>query len=907
MMYLIRLKESRAVRPVVSARRLGRVYLTGVLAAAVLVLTAAVLTTGAVAASHTGAVVKLGRSNLGRIIVDSHGRTLYLFARDKRGKSTCYGTCASYWPPLITRGKPRASSGARSELVGTTPRKDGKLQVTYHGHPLYRFFGDGGAGQITGEGLNDFGGRWYAVSAAGSAVRKATNSQRVHARLSHGRLTVEGTDASDRIALRVKAGHPDILQVDAGDDGSADFSFKRRHVARIALDARAGDDSVRIDESNGMFTDSIPTTLQGGAGNDTLSGGSGAETLLGGDDNDTIDGNKGNDQSLLGAGDDTFVWDPGDGSDTVEGQAGNDRMVFNGAAAAEKFDLSANGSRLKLVRDIGNVTMDTAGVERVDVNGLGGVDVATVNDLTGTDVTSVNLDLAATLGGTAGDGAVDRVVVNGTNGNDAIDVNGDSSEVKVSGLVPTVAILHPEATDLLAVDGGAGNDVINASALSAGAIALVLDGGAGNDVLAGGPGVETLTGGDGNDSIDGNGGNDLALLGAGNDTFVWDPGDGSDTVEGQDGTDTMRFNGANVAERVGLSANGNRLTFVRAPGNVTMDTAGVERVDFNALGGADLVAVGDLSGTDVTSVNVDLAGTLGGGSGDGQADSVTVDGTNANDTINLSGDPAGVAVSGLAAVVAIQHQEPTDALTVNGLDGKDSISAAGLAAQAIALTLDGGAGDDTIAGGQGIETLLGGEGNDSIDGNGGNDTASLGAGDDTFVWDPGDGSDTVEGQDGTDTMLFNGANASEQVDLSANGNRLKFFRTQGNVTMDTAGVELVDFNALGGADLVTVNDLSGTDVGSVNVDLAGTLGGAIGDGQPDRVVLNATNGDDTIRVFGDATEVTAKGLAPLVGILHPEVANDRLEINTLAGNDTVDSSGLAAGAIQLFVDGVLVP
>ena len=88
---------------------------------------------------------------------------------------------------------------------------------------------------------------------------------------------------------------------------------------------------MRIDESNGIFTDSIPTTLQGGAGNDTLSGGSGAETLLGGDGNDTIDGNKGNDQALLGAGDDTFVWDPGDGSDTVEGQAGNDRMVFNGA------------------------------------------------------------------------------------------------------------------------------------------------------------------------------------------------------------------------------------------------------------------------------------------------------------------------------------------------------------------------------------------------------------------------------------------------------------------------------------------------------------------------------------------------------------------------------------------------
>src|SRR5213079_976426 len=181
-----------------------------------------------------------------------------------------------------------------------------------------------------------------------------------------------------------------------------------------------------------------------------------------------------------------------------------------------------------------------------------------------------------------------------------------------------------------------------------------------------------------------------------------------------------------------------------------------------------------------------------------------------------------------------------------------------------------------------------------IDGNGGDDLALLGAGDDTFVWDPGDGSDTLEGQDGTDTMLFNGANAAEQVDLSANGNRLKFFRTQGNVTMDTAGAERVDFNALGGTDLVTVNDLSGTDVISVNVDLAGTVGGAAGDGQPDRVVVNATNNDDTIKVNGDATEVTAKGLDPLVAILHPEAANDRLEINTLAGTDTVDSAGLAA-------------
>jgi Ca2+-binding RTX toxin-like protein len=462
----------------------------------------------------------------------------------------------------------------------------------------------------------------------------------------------------------------------------------------------------------------------------------------------------------------------------------------------------------------------------------------------------------------------------------------------------------------IAVDARAGNDRVridDGNGAFTDAIPTAIDGEDGNDTLAGGTGSELLLGGHGNDSIDGNGGNDQALLGAGDDTFVWDPGDGSDTIEGQNGTDTMLFNGANVPEQVALSANGNRLTFLRDPGRVTMDTAGVERVDFNALGGADNVSVNDLSGTDVSDVNLDLAATIGGATGDGQADSVTVDGTNDDDTINVSGDGSGVAVSGLAARVAIQHEEPNDKLDVNGLGGNDAISAAALTAQAVTLTLDGGAGDDTIAGGQGIETLRGSEGNDSIDGNGGNDVAFLGDGDDTFVWDPGDGSDIVEGQDGADTMLFNGADASEQVDLSANGNRLKFFRAQGNITMDTAGVERVDFDALGGADLVTVNDLTGTDVRSVNVDLAGALGGTAGDGQPDRVVVNATNNDDAVKVSGDATEVTAKGLAPLVAIFRPEAVNDRLEINTLAGNDTVDSSGLSAGAIQLFVDGVLVP
>jgi predicted lipoprotein with Yx(FWY)xxD motif/Ca2+-binding RTX toxin-like protein len=689
---LIRLNEWRAMRPI-SAKQLGRLRFTGVLAVALLVLAAAVLTAGAAAANHKGAVVKLGRTSLGRILVDSHGRTLYLFAHDRRGKSTCYGGCARNWPPLITRGKARAGSGARRALVGTTHRRDGKIQVTYHGHPLYRFAGDRRAGQTAGEGLAAFGGRWYAVSAAGTAVGKPSiYSQRVRAKLMHGLLTVVGTEASDKIALRLKAGEPGILQVDVGDDGSANFSFKRKHIAKIAVAARAGDDLVRIDEGNGVFTDTIPTTLDGGDGNDNLAGGSGAETLLGGAGNDSVDGNKGNDLALLGAGDDVFVWDPGDGSDVVEGQDGADTMRFNGAAIAEQFTLSANGSRLKLFRDVGNVTMDTAGVERVDLNALGGADLVTVNDLSGTDVGSVNVDLAATLGGAAGDGQVDRVVVNGPKpGNARITVSGDASAVAVSGLRALVAIRHQEPTDALAVNGSGGDDAIDASGLAAGVISLTLDGGAGDDTIAGSQGIETLLGGFGNDVIDGNKGNDLALLGPDDDLFVWDPGDGSDVVEGEDGADTLRFNGADIAEQFTLSANGSRLRLFRDVGNVTMDTAGVERVDVNALRGADVVTTNDLSGTDVSAVNVDLAATLGGAAGDGEVDRVVANATPGPDRITVSGDAGEVEVkvNGRAPTVALFHHEPTDRLEINTLAGDDNVDASGLAAGTIQLFVDG--------------------------------------------------------------------------------------------------------------------------------------------------------------------------------------------------------------------------
>jgi len=316
-----------------------------------------------------------------------------------------------------------------------------------------------------------------AVTLAAGMMAGPGNAATNQPTLNHGVLRVKGTSASDRIALRLAAGEPGVLQVDVGDDGSADFSFERAEIAKIVVNAGAGADLVRIDESNGAVNAGIPTTLRGGDGDDTLAGGSGAETLRGGDGNDSIDGNRGNDVAFMGDGDDTFVWDPGDGSDVVEGQGGHDTMLFNGANVAEQVDLSANGHRLRFFRQPGNVTMDTAGVERVDFNALGGADLVTVNDLTGTDVNSVNVDLAGTFGGSAGDGQPDRVVVNATDGDDTITVNGDAGGVKVSGLAATIGILHSEvANDRLEINTLAGTDSVDSGGLAAGAIQLFVDG-----------------------------------------------------------------------------------------------------------------------------------------------------------------------------------------------------------------------------------------------------------------------------------------------------------------------------------------------------------------------------------------------------------------------------------------------
>jgi Ca2+-binding RTX toxin-like protein len=429
----------------------------------------------------------------------------------------------------------------------------------------------------------------------------------------------------------------------------------------------------------------------GQAGNDTLSldeangalpkallfGGAGNDTLTGGSGADQLFGQAGND-TLLGKGGSDFLFGGsendtltgGDGDDQVFGEAGNDRMIWN---PGDDTDLNEGGA------------------------------------------------------------GIDTVEVNGGNGAEAFTVTANGARVRFDRINPAPFSIDIGTSEKLVVNANGGDDTVTAGNGLASLIQLTVDGGAGNDTITGGDGADVLLGGDGNDTVIGGRGNDVALLGAGDDTFVWNPGDGSDTVEGQAGQDIMLFNGANVSEKIDLSANGGRLRFTRDVASITMDVNDVERVDFNALGGADTVTVNDLSGTDVTKVNLNLAGTPG-GAGDGQADAVIVNGTNGDDVATVVGDGSGVAVSGLAALVNITGAEAAnDLLTINAQAGDDVVQASGLLAGAIRLQADGGNGDDVLIGGVGADTLLGGAGDDVLIGGPGQDILDGGPGDNIVI------------------------------------------------------------------------------------------------------------------------------------------------------------------------------
>ncbi|HEX7946850.1 MAG TPA: calcium-binding protein, partial [Phenylobacterium sp.] len=477
------------------------------------------------------------------------------------------------------------------------------------------------------------------------------------------------------------------------------------------------------------------------------------------------------------------------------------------------------------------------------------------------------------------------------------------------------------------LSGGFGNDVI--------------DGNQGDDLLKGGAGDDTVVwdAGDGSDTVDG---------GTGSDTLRVNGSDVGETVDLAAAGDHLRLtrdvSGASVdadnVERVVINAlGGPDIVFVGA-----LRATDVRQVDVDLAasggggdGAADTVVFNGLvSGTSadritfsvkdgVTSVNglgvglgishaddtdrlnlntgggadtLDATGAVGGigvhfDGGDG-ADVLAFNGGSGGDEITIAraGAPGdlGLILNGALARVALTNVET---ISIDAGAGDDQVTGQNGIAP-FALTVDGGTGNDTLRGTDGNDTLSGGAGNDLIDGNIGKDLMLGGAGDDTLQWDPGDGSDTLDGGSGFDTLAFNGSNAGEAIEVSALADgHAQLTRNIAAVTMDLDNVERVAIRALGSTDAVTIDDLRTTDVKQVDVDLTGFDGN--GDGAADTVTFTGLAGGTSADrvVLSTAVGVTsATGLGGLtLSVRGGEVA-DALNLDTGAGNDTLDASAL---------------
>jgi Ca2+-binding RTX toxin-like protein len=377
-------------------------------------------------------------------------------------------------------------------------------------------------------------------------------------------------------------------------------------------------------------------------------------------------------------------------------------------------------------------------------------------------------------------------------------------------------------------------------------------------------GADTITAGD--------------LTGTAVKTFDVDPG----SVDGAG--DRVIAQGTAGDDDVTMKSDGGELVTAGLPAQIRMAAADpLDALEVDGLEGDDTLT----SGLTVTGA---AAAAFVGGPGTDQA---VYRGTAGDDTL-------GVAPNGTFERVLSTGAAPLDVADAEGLDikalgGKDTVAGQnGLAAQP-PLTVEGGAGDDTLLGGDGNDTLLGGGGDDFVDGNRGNDTASLGAGDDRFQWDPGDGSDSVDGDGGDNTLQFNGANVGEQIALSADGANARLTRNVGAVTMELAGIDNVAVRSLAGSDALTVDDLTGTAVKTVALGL-GT------DATPDTVTVNGTPGPDKVRVTRDGDEAVVSGLAAQTRVSGSDPGVDTLAVDTLDGRDVVNVAPDVGTLINPVVD-----
>jgi Ca2+-binding RTX toxin-like protein len=771
----------------------------------------------------------------------------------------------------------------------------------------------------------------------------------VEAVVKNGTLVVDGTDAGESISLRLQPGDSTVVEVDVGTDGIADFAFDRDLLEGILVRSWGGTDLVRVDMSNGAFTDALPTRFEGGEGIDILVGGNGAETLAGGGGDDIIDGGTGADTMLGDAGADTFSWDPGDASDVVTGGADTDHLEFNGSGTAEIFDVSMLGvGRTQLTRNVGSVVMDIGEVETVDLHAVGGIDVVNVGDLTGTHIRILGVDFNAAGGGddaandeiTVASGLalgyegsaatvdagtaevrvtgspVDRVHVLGTAGADVVPVIGsdgadtigviaDGLDVAVSGS-PTAPLARLSSVETVVASLGDGADHFSSVGNVAALTSLIVNGGDGPDTIMGGNGADVLAGGAGDDFIDGNQGIDAGYGDAGADTFQWDPGDSNDTFAGGAGVDRLAFNGSNGAEIVDIMglADG-RARLMRNLANIVLDFDDIEVAQVRMFGSADFVRVADVSGTDLDTVDVDLFGF--GGVDDAQIDEVTV-GTG----VTIGRDSTAAVVEGLGAQLRVVGS-PADRVHVVGTAALETVRVLGTGGvDEVFASADGtgvavsGATPGVFARFSQVETL------DIELGDGADRFGAVGnlAALTTLQVEGGDGADTLTGSNGADLLV--GDAGDDVIDGNQGIDALR-----GEAGLDTFQWDPGDGNdAIAGgadADRMVFNGSAASEI----MEVTGMMGGHV------RFTRNIANivldldevetldvnnfGSTDLVTVGDltGTDMTAVDVDLALFGGADDVAVDDVVVRGTAGDDVVtvveDGTGVAVQGLHAIV------
>jgi hypothetical protein len=319
----------------------------------------------------------------------------------------------------------------------------------------------------------------------------------------------------------------------------------------------------------------------------------------------------------------------------------------------------------------------------------------------------------------------------------------------------------------------------------------------------------------------------------------------------------------------------------------TRDYSGAEVLELDTGDGEDTVAAAE----GPEQVDVDP------GAG---ADRIVVNSTNDDEQSSILG--FGDLVFVLAApTVQIDHAEPADRVRLNGRGGRDLLSTH---TDALKVTLDGGDGGSTLLGGPGDDVLLGGDDFDSVQGGPGEDIVDMGGDFDSFTWRSGDGNDRIDGGTGPrDGMFIFGSDADETFDVAPRGHHgLRVTRDVGDVKLDIDSIEAFDLLVGSGADVARIGDLRAAGVQDIHTSLAPTIITAGGDTSADRVEIVGTDGADAVKVTGKTVvggSATVTGLPVKLLISHSDGLLDTLAIDTLSGNDSIDSSGLAPGTIGL--------